>query len=232
MDATPAEITSDSRGQIPGRIVCWSGNQRSDCSERQRDRTSASTPSRMRCSPNSNAYSGRRRTRRHPRRPAPPRRRRVEIRIEDLLEKRLVCQPPLIVGLAGALLPSATSTDRRAAPWTCSRTRMSTESISTSVSRSHPPPEARGRTWRSRSARAAAGSSWLPAASTGADDTAPSYRARSALTRPSIPALHPGFRHLAQHRVQHDVDELRLAGHVGVEGHRADPQPVGDAPHG
>lgn len=44
---------------------------------------------------------------------------------------------------------------------------------------------------------------------------------------PPSPIRVPG--HLAQRRIQHDVHELGLAGHVRVEGHRADPQPVGEA---
>ena len=38
-------------------------------------------------------------------------------------------------------------------------------------------------------------------------------------------------RHLARDLVEHQVDEFGLAGHVGVDRHRLEPQSLGDAAH-
>ena len=127
----------------------------------------------------------------------------------------------------------AASTERRAVPSTCPRTSVSTESISTSV---RPMPST------ARSSR-----------SYFADHVGPQRRSarRGDLQHPRVPMVELPvlLRHqlqllpptpvrrlradvLAHRRVEHQVDELGLARHVGVERHGADTEPLGDAPHG
>ena len=70
-----------------------------------------------------------------------------------------------------------------------------------------------------------------PAAATGGAGRAPSSRARAAPAGRASRRRAVRRGHLAEHRVEHDVEQLGLAGHVGVERHRADAEPLGDPPH-